>query len=196
MNKLNIINWIVPVSQYTRPGLPMQSVDAVVLHWIGNPNTTAKNNRDYMAIIPEINKTSGKAPIYASWHYTIGLDGEIIQQIPENEIAYHAGGLHYTETAKKLFWDDKRKSVYPHDKCIGIEICHPGLSGKFNQKTYDSAVELAAEIVFKYKLSRDQILRHYDVTGKICPKWFVEHPDEWESMRDDIMQGSVELKKI
>ena len=30
------------------------------------------------------------------------------------------------------------------------------------------------------------MIRHYDVTGKICPKWFTEHPDAWEQFKQDV----------
>lgn len=30
------------------------------------------------------------------------------------------------------------------------------------------------------------LIRHHDVTGKICPKWFVDHPDAWEQFKRDV----------
>ena len=30
------------------------------------------------------------------------------------------------------------------------------------------------------------VIRHYDVTGKICPKYYVEHEDAWDTFIDDV----------
>ena len=38
----------------------------------------------------------------------------------------------------------------------------------------------------KFDLSQEDVIRHYDVTGKICPKYFVEHEDAWEEFRDNV----------
>ena len=35
-------------------------------------------------------------------------------------------------------------------------------------------------------LNENDVIRHYDVTGKICPKYFVEHEDEWEQFKKDV----------
>ena len=39
------------------------------------------------------------------------------------------------------------------------------------------------------------IIRHYDVTGKICPKYFVDHPEEWETFHKDVKNAIRILKK-
>ena len=37
------------------------------------------------------------------------------------------------------------------------------------------------------------MIRHYDVTGKICPKYFVEHEDAWEQFKADV---KVQIQKV
>ena len=54
------------------------------------------------------------------------------------------------------------------------ECCHPDETGIFNQKTYQSMVDLCAWLCLKFDLDENDVIRHYDVTGKICPKYFVE----------------------
>lgn len=66
---------------------------------------------------------------------------------------------------------------------ISIECCHPDETGQFNTATYDSAVKLTAWLCTRFGLTSDQVIRHYDVTGKDCPKYYVEKsrcmdPDE------------------
>ena len=42
---------------------------------------------------------------------------------------------------------------------------------------------------------REHIIRHYDVTGKECPLYYVEHEDKWEEFRDDVMNYIEECKE-
>ena len=60
-------------------------------------------------------------------------------------------------------------------------------SGKLTDETYTSLVDLVAYLSERYGLGRDQIIRHYDVTGKECPKYFVDYPEKWEAFLDDVM---------
>ena len=47
-------------------------------------------------------------------------------------------------------------------------------------------MKLAAWLCTRFGLTQDQVIRHYDVTGKNCPKYYVEHPEAWEQMKEDI----------
>ena len=145
---------------YSRPGTALTKVTNIVVHWVGNANTTAKANRDYFESL----KTK---KIYASAHYIIGLEGEILQCIPENEIAYHA--------------------TVANGYSIGIENCHPDWNGKFNDKTYASLIQLCVELCKRYQLNPEKdIIRHYDVTKKECPKYYVKNPNEWIKLKQDV----------
>ena len=72
-----------------------------------------------------------------------------------------------------------------HDT-ISIEVCHPDESGRFNSATYASVIKLTAWLLDLGDLKESHIIRHYDVTGKICPKYYVEHPDAWELLKQDV----------
>ena len=41
----------------------------------------------------------------------------------------------------------------------------------------------------KFDLTEKDVIRHYDVTGKICPKYFVEDEDAWNQFRSDVKQA-------
>ena len=152
-------------NQYSRPGARMGQVKNVVVHWVGNANTTAINNRNYFESL----KTK---KIYASSHYIVGLEGEVIQCVPENEVAYHANQA--------------------NSYSIGVECCHPDWDGKFNDKTYQSVIELCVDICKRYKLDPQKaLIRHYDVTKKQCPLYYVQHQDAWQKLKYDV---SVALK--
>ncbi len=69
---------------------------------------------------------------------------------------------------------------------LSIECCHEDESGKFTKETYQSLVKLTAWLCDTYGLETDQVIRHYDVTGKLCPKYYVEHEDKWDTLKKDI----------
>ena len=159
---MNIEDRLLTVNPYSRSGEKQNKIEKIVVHWVGNAGSSALGNRNYFESLATSHKT------YASSHYIIGLNGEIIRCIPENEVAFHSG------------------SYSMNRKSIGIEDCHPDWDGKFNENTYNSLVELCADICKRYELSVDNIIRHYDVTGKNCPKYYVEHEDEWLKFKNDV----------
>ena len=147
-------------NEYSRPQTLIEKVNGVVVHYVGNPNTTAKQNRDYFENLATTHETS------ASSHFVVGLEGEIIQCMPLNEVAYAS--------------NQRNKDT------ISIEVCHPTEDGKFNKETYDAVVELVAWLVVEYDLTKDEVIRHYDVTGKECPKYFVDHESAWDDFKLDV----------
>ena len=151
---------LLTVNAYSRPGTKLKKVKGVVVHYTGNPGTTAQQNRNYFEGLAETKKTK------ASSHFIIGLDGEIIQCVPLNEIAYAS---------------NERNS-----DMISIECCIEDDTGKFNEKTYASLVELTAWLMGRYQVPIDTVIRHHDVTGKNCPKYFVEHESAWLDFKADV----------
>ncbi len=141
-------------NEFSRPQVALEKVKYIVIHYTANPGTTAISNRNYFEGL----KDSGET--YASSHFVIGLDGEIIQCIPLNEWCYASNEM--------------------NSQAISIEMCHPDDSGAFNTTTYNSSVFLVAKLCDYYKIPTENVIRHYDITGKMCPKYFVEHPDRWE----------------
>ena len=147
-------------NEYSRPQLPLNQVDYIAIHYTANPGATAQNNRDYfenLAISHEAKVSS---------HFVVGLEGDVIQCIPTSEMSYATNSRNMDS--------------------ISIECCHMDDTGAFGQATYDSVVRLAAWLCARFGLTSEQVIRHYDVTGKDCPKYYVDHPDAWEQMKADI----------
>ena len=144
-------------NKYSRPQIPLNGVKKIAVHYVGNPGSTAKNNRDYFENLKNTHSC------YVSAHFVIGLSGEVIQCIPLNEISY------CTNQANSY--------------SISIECCHPDETGKFNRETEESLIELCAYLCGKFGLSESDIIRHYDVTGKACPLWYVSHPEDFAAMK-------------
>lgn len=151
---------LLTVNEYSRPGISLEQVKGIVVHYTANPGTTARQNRDYFEGLSLSHETS------ASSHFVIGLDGELIQCIPCNEIAYAS----------------KERNA----DTIAIECCIPDDTGKFADATYDTLLHLLAWLMGRYGLDIDDVIRHYDVTGKSCPKYYVEHPLAWDELKTDV----------
>ena len=164
---------LLTVNQYSRPGTKLKQVKNIVVHWVGNANSTAIANRNYFESLKERKS-------FASSHYIIGLQGEIIRCVPENEIAYHANNA--------------------NSYSIGIDVCHPDWQGKFSETTYKSLISLLADLCKRYNLEPTKaIIRHYDVTKKLCPKYYVENNGAWLQVKQDVKVAmgteDIELKK-
>ena len=158
-------------NSYSRPQIPIEQVNYIAIHYTANPGSTAISNRNYFENLAttQDNKVSS--------HFVVGLDGEVVQCIPTSEMSY-ATNARNVDT-------------------ISIECCHPDETGQFNDATYSSAVKLTAWLCTRFGLDTDQVIRHYDVTGKDCPKYYVENPDAWFRMKSDIaaqIQTDYELQ--
>lgn len=151
---------LLPINPYSRPGTKLEAVNGLVIHYTGNPGTTAQQNRSYFAGLADTGET------YASSNFLVGLDGVVLQAVPSDEIAY--------------------ASNQRNGDTLSIEVCHQDETGVFSPVSTDALVRLVQWLVDHYGLSRSQILRHYDVTGKDCPRYFVQHPEEWETFLDKI----------
>ncbi len=141
-----------------RSGAELKRIKNIVIHYVGNPNTTAQNNRDYF----------NKETTEVCSHFIIGLNGEIIQCVPLNEKS-SASNNRNIDT-------------------ISIEVCHPDSSGKFNTQTYNSLIKLAAWLCDNSRLDEEDVIRHYDITGKECPKYYVDNQNEWDNIISDIKE--------
>ena len=117
----------------------------IILHYIGNPGTSAAANANYFA---NVNSQT-------SVHYIVD-DSNIIEIIPPTMKSYGTNSKEHNE------------------KGIQIEMCHPDATGKISEATLSNTVWLCQELMGAFGIT--DIIRHYDVSGKKCPKWYVEHP--------------------
>jgi N-acetylmuramoyl-L-alanine amidase len=159
---------------YSRPGRLLKSVKGIVIHWVANPGTSARANRNYFERLKDQRAPNMR---YASAHYIIGITGDVVQCVPDSEVCYHVGADRYTNDALC------RLSHYPNDCTIGIELCHPSADGKFTTETLQSCRALISSLLTQFHLGRAEVWRHYDITKKQCPLYFVDHPDEWERFK-------------
>lgn len=149
-------------NEYSRPQIPIERVNYIAVHYTANPGATAQANRDYFENLSSTHETK------VSSHFVVGLDGEVIQCIPTSEMSY-ATNSRNVDT-------------------VSIECCHMDETGAFQDATYQSVVKLTAWLCTRFGLTEENVIRHYDVTGKNCPKYYVENPDAWIQMKADIAE--------
>jgi len=159
-NKPVIQEDFLTISEYNRPGTKLATVRNIFVHYTANRETSAAQNRSYFE---NLGTTHERA---ASAHFIIGYEGEVIQCIPLDEEAYAV--------------------KYRNKDSISIECCFINEDGSFTQETYDTLVEMLVWLTDKYDLEPQDILRHYDCGGKLCPIYYVEHEDAWQKLLYDV----------
>lgn len=166
LKNIEIPEWIeqqyIDIGGSSRSGRSLEGVEDIVIHYVGNPESTAQGNRDYF------NNSNSSV----SAHFVVGLEGEIIQCLPLNE--------------RSAASNNRNKDT------ISIEVCHPTETGEFTSETYDSLVKLTKWLCETCSLDENDVIRHYDVTGKLCPLYFVNYEDAWNNFLKDVKYYELE----
>lgn len=133
----------------------------IVVHYTGNDGDTDENNGNYFK----------NNVVEASAHYFVD-DDSITQTVPDDYVAWHCGA-----------------KTYKHAQCrntnsIGVEICDDVKNGVIypSEKTIENALELVKALMQKYSVPKENVIRHYDVTGKLCPAYWCgtkEKDEKW-----------------
>lgn len=177
MNKINRM-----ISNYNYNPGNISRIKYIVIHYVGALGGAQENCAYY-----------GGGNRGASAHYFVGFAGEIWQCVEDRNIAWHCGA-----------------SSYKHPECrnansIGIEMCvrkknaaSLGATDKdwyFEGATVQSAIELTRYLMKKYNIPADHVIRHYDVTGKICPNPYVYNTGTytWDAFKQAISGQSGDI---
>ena len=142
-----------------------QPVRYIVMHYTANNGDTARNNCDYY------HRVGG---LQASAHYFVDEHGAM-QSVREGDTAWHCGA--------RAYWHPECRNA----NSIGIEMCsRKRADGSYYilPETVANAAALAREIMQRYGIDTDHVLRHYDVTGKRCPMPWVDDPAQWAAFKD------------
>ena len=111
-------------------------------------------------------------------------DSEAVQVVNDSDMAWHCGdGLKKGNGGK---WYGK----CTNSNSIGIEMCCFMNNGKLDisEKTIANTIELVKELMAKYNIPVENVIRHYDVTNKICPAPFVENESRWNDFKSRLGQ--------
>ena len=168
LDGISIKQDLTTVNSSSRNG---NSIQYIVIHYTAHNGDTAANNLSYFK---SVNRK-------ASAHYFVD-ENEIGQCVPDNLQSWHCGG-------------DIESSHHPYlNKCtnsnsIGIELCSRKYSNGtfyFLPKVVSNAASLTKALMNKYNVPVDRVIRHYDVTGKICPAPFVNNNAEWQNFLNSL----------
>ena len=138
-----------------------RKIEYIVIHYVGAVST-AKNNTIYF-------KDAYRG---VSAHYFVD-DNSIWQCVEENDRAWHCGGA--------LVYYSKARN----DNSIGVEMCCYMNNGKLDisAKTIANTIELVKDIMKRYNIPVENVVRHYDVTHKKCPAPFVDDVARWTDFK-------------
>lgn len=185
---MEITNIFLTPNKYSRPQTKLNKIKGVVIHYTASPNGTALGVRNYFEGLKVGVSVNGKYR-YASTQYIVGLKGEVLRVIPDDEMAYHVGANTYKEVITS------KLSAYPNNCTLGIEACHIDSKGIMTNATYNSLVELSVKLLTENDLTSADLYLHYDITGKPCHKWFVDNPKEWIKFKE-IVRNKMTKKEV
>jgi len=162
-----------------RPGRKI-TPKGVVIHWTGDTNkgADAMANRHYFETHPQ-DKVSA--------HYVVD-DKMAVMCIPETEMAYHV----YAERYRYKSGVIDKLSAYPNGCTLAVEIC-VNSDGNLDM-AIKNAVELVANICQRHGWTSADLWRHYDITGKDCPRFFVDDTLAWAMIKQAALQGWNKFK--
>ncbi len=154
------------ISNYTKGR--KQSIEYIVVHYTANDGDTARNNGNYFS---QPNRN-------ASAHYFVD-ENEIIQSVKDTDTAWHCGAKSY------------KHELCRNDNSIGIEMCsEKDNNGQYyiNQATQNRTIRLIKVLMKQYNIPIENVLRHYDVTGKLCPEPFVRNQVQWLDFKQKLTE--------
>ncbi|MES5397262.1 N-acetylmuramoyl-L-alanine amidase [Bacillus amyloliquefaciens] len=168
-------NQYIDINKWTRPGIKNNGVKKLVVHYTANPGAPAANHYRYFGqTLPAQNRNlSEKKQTFASAHIFVDRT-EAICTIPLNEVAYHANDVQQFVNGQPYRGVAELKPN-ANFLSIGVELCIEK-NGTFHPDTIARAEQVCAELCKKYKLDpTNDIVRHYDITHKICPAPWVSN---------------------
>lgn len=177
-----------------RPFKKLKEIKAIIIHWTANKNKGANAiaNRNYFQNDHKV--ASGRLVPPASAHFNVD-DLRIIQCIPEDEVAFHVGAkwMNFKSDAHRLMGTEPSKNKTaidtPNNYTIGIEMC-VNIDADW-QKVYKNTIDLTKYLMDRYNIPIENVLRHYDITGKDCPKMMCPpFEEEWIKFKQDIFSSS------
>ena len=153
----------------------------IVVHYTANDGDHDENNANYFK---QDLKANGKA--VASAHYFVD-DDSITQSVPDDFVAYSVGGAKYPSC--KDTGGGRYYGECTNMNSISIEMCDTVRDGvvQATLKTMQNTIDLILVLMDKYDIAGDHVIRHFDVTGKMCPSYLVNE-QAWQDFKE-CLQG-------
>lgn len=161
----------------------------IVIHYTANDGDTDESNGNYFK----------NNIVKASAHYFVD-DDSITQSVPDDYVAYSVGGAKYSDCAKT--GGGKYYGKCTNSNSISIELCDTVKNGTIypSTKTISNSLELTKYLMNKYSVPQENVIRHFDVNGKHCPKYWMDDNDWktnfWSKLNSNITSNVSYLVKI
>lgn len=153
----------------------------LIIHYTANDGDSAIGNAKYFA-----NNVIG-----ASAHYFVD-DKTIYNSVPDEYIAWAVGDEKWKNTKGAKWY-----KICTNANSLSIELCDTQKNGYYNftEATLQNAARLAAELMIKYNIPMENLGRHYDVSGKLCPRPMVDDEAKWEDFKNRV-RGEIMIQKL
>lgn len=148
---------------------PISQIKYIVIHYTSNDGDTDENNGKYFK----------NNIVKSSAHYFVDSDS-ITQSVPDDYVAWSVGGSKYADCSKT--GGGKYHGKCTNSNSISIELCDDVKNGVVypSTKTIQNALELTEHLMKLYNIPKENVIRHFDVTGKYCPKYWMDNA-KWKS---------------
>jgi N-acetylmuramoyl-L-alanine amidase len=196
---MQVIQKFLPEDHPNRPKRTNNPI-AVIVHYTGNSNPTATAlaninyaGRKYIRKNGKTYEANGTTPfVYGAGHVYIDQN-EAYQIVPYNEYVAGAGDARLSKDNGYNGQTKIAHEVFSHRQnymSIQYEICN---NGNWD-KACDNAINIIAKDMIDYNIPMERVYRHHDLSGKICPKPFVDNPQAWEQFKTKLQNKIIELR--
>lgn len=170
------------------------SIKWIVIHYTANDGDTDEANANYF-----------KGERGASAHRFVD-DDSITISVPDDYVAWSVGGSKYSNC--NVTGGGKYYNQCTNANSLSLELCDCVKNGKsdFTEATLKNAVWQVKEWMKQYNIDINHVIRHFDVTGKPCPKPYVDDENQWRAFKtrlvencpakdNDLVQAVLKLNK-
>lgn len=161
-------------------GSGTERIKYIVIHYTANNGDTAKSNSIFFKSIYR----------GASAHYFVD-EMNVYRCVQDKDISWHCGGGLQGSNGHTFY----KKCT--NSNSIGIEMCSRiNSNGEyyFKEQTVINCQLLVNYLINKYNISLANVIRHYDVTGKMCPAPMVKDSNAWNKFKNDLYKSQIKLK--
>lgn len=156
-----------------------EDIEYLVYHYTGNDGDSDANNAAYYA----------RETVQVSAHYFVD-DDSITQSVPDLCVAWAVGGGKYKSCAETGGGTLHGKAR--NYNSISIELCDTVRDGTYNvtEATLRNAIDLGKMLMKRYNIPIERVIRHFDVTGKLCPSYFVDN-EKWTAFKARLVDAQT-----
>lgn len=139
----------------------LNSIKYIVVHYTGNDGDSAIANANYF-----------KSPNRGASAHDFIDDKNVVNTVPHDYVAWSVGGNRYPNCSST--GGGKFYKTATNSNTLNIELCDSKRNGtvQATEETLSNAIEYIKKMMDKYNVPIENVIRHFDVTGKSCPAYF------------------------